>query len=66
MRDINFNKTYFENYISKEKNDRIERILKLKNNEIKEERIVFVKSFGGQYCLRASKTSHRRKRHHRV
>ena len=45
MRDINFNKTYFENYISKEKNDRIERILKLKNNEIKEERIVFVKSF---------------------
>ena len=38
MRDINFNKTYFENYISKEKNDRIERILKLKNNEIKEER----------------------------
>lgn len=45
MRDINFNKTYFENYINKEKNDRIERILKLKNNEIKEERIVFVKSF---------------------
>ena len=45
MRDINFNKTYFENYISKEKNNRIERILKLKNNEIKEERIVFVKSF---------------------
>ena len=45
MRDINFNKIYFENYINKEKNDRIERILKLKNNEIKEERIVFVKSF---------------------
>ena len=34
MRDINFNKTYFENYISKEKNDRIERILKLKKKEL--------------------------------
>ena len=45
MRDKIKNKTYFENCISKEKNDRIERILKLKNNEIKEERIVFVKSF---------------------
>ena len=44
-RDKIKNIRYFENYISKEKNDRIERILKLKNNEIKEERIVFVKSF---------------------
>ena len=45
MRDKIKNIRYFENYINKEKNDRIERILKLKNNEIKEERIVFVKSF---------------------
>ena len=44
-RDKIKNIRYFENYINKEKNDRIERILKLKNNEIKEERIVFVKSF---------------------
>ncbi|MBB1574111.1 MAG: hypothetical protein HG427_001460 [Flavobacteriaceae bacterium] len=45
MRDKIKNIRYFENYINKEKNDRIERILKLINNEIKEERIVFVKSF---------------------
>ena len=39
MRDKIKNKEYFENCINKEKNNRIERILKLK------ERIVFVKSF---------------------
>ena len=34
MRDKIKNIRYFENYISKEKNDRIERILKLKKKEL--------------------------------